>query len=326
MRKIIATTIVGVAALFGTAMAQEQYPAKVITLVTPYAPGGGSDVLTRILADAMSKELGQKVIVKNSAGGGGIVGSQEVVRAKPDGYTLLHHHVGIATSSTLFKDLNFDPIRDFEPVGLFAESPMVIVASKNFAASNVNQLVDYVKKHKKETTVASSGMGSSTHLCAMQFENAANTQVTMIQYKGAAPATIDVQTGRVDLLCDVTAGGIVEHIKSGNLKAYFVTGDKRLASLPNLPTTTEAGLKGLSEVTAWYGLYAPAGTPKPIIERLSVALQAATRDKAVAERVAKLETVLFDSRQAVPEALRQKLASQVALWKPLLEKALAAAK
>jgi len=202
----------------------------------------------------------------------------------------------------------------------------VLVASKDFSPNNIDELLAYFKKNKKDITFASSGMGSSTHLCAMEFEKAANTQVTMIQYKGAAPATIDVQAGRVDLLCDVTAGGIVAHIRSGELKAFFVTGDRRLDTLPNVPTASEAGLKELTQVSAWYGLYAPAGTPKPIIERLSKALQAVTRDPAVAERVAKLETTLFEPRQAVPEALREELASQVALWKPLLEKALAGAK
>jgi tripartite-type tricarboxylate transporter receptor subunit TctC len=326
MRKIIASVIFSLAALLSNAMAQENYPDRVITLVTPYAAGGGSDVLTRILAEALGKNLGQTVIVKNVTGAGGVIGSQEVARAKPDGYTLLHHHVGIATSPTLYKDLKFDPIKDFEPIGLFAESPMVLVAGKSFPPNNVKELLDYFKKNKTKITFASSGMGSSTHLCAMQVEKAADTQVTMIQYKGAAPATLDVQAGRVNLLCDVTAGGIVGHIKSGELKAFFVTGDKRLATLPDVPTASEVGLKDLSQLTAWYGLYAPAGTPKPIINRLSSALQAAMRDPAVAARVAKLETTLFDPKEGVPDALHEELASQVALWKPLLEKALAGAK
>ena len=325
MQKIFATTIV-LLALLGIANAQENYPNRVITLVTPYAAGGGSDVLTRILADALSKNLGQRVIVKNVTGAGGTIGSEEVARAAPDGYTLLHHHVGIATAPTLYKELKFDPIKEFAPVGLFANSPMVMVASKNFPPNNVKELLDYFKKYKKNITFASSGMGSSTHLCAMEFEKAANTQVTMIQYRGAAPATIDVQGGRVNALCDVTAGGIISHIQSGELKAFFVTGDKRLNSLPNVPTSSEAGLDELSQVSAWYGLYAPAGTPKPIVERLSQALQAATRDPDVAARVAKLDTTLFDPSQAVPEALRERLASQVNLWRPLLEKALADAK
>lgn len=334
MRKLIAGTLVGLAALLAAAMAQllatataqENYPNRVITLVTPYAAGGGSDVLTRILADALGRNLDQKVIVKNVPGAGGVIGTEEVARAQPDGYTLLHHHVGIAVAPTLYPNLNLDPIKEFAPIGLFADLPMVLVARKGFAPSNAKELLDYFKKNNKQITFASSGMGSVTHLCALEFEKAAKTAVTMIQYTGAAPATLDLQAGRVDLLCDVTAGGIVGHIQSGELRAILVTSKKRLADLPNVPTASEVGLEELNQVSAWYGLYAPAGTPKPIIERLSRALQAATRDKSVAQRVAQLETVLFDPRQAVPEALRQELASQVSLWRPLLEKALAQAK
>jgi tripartite-type tricarboxylate transporter receptor subunit TctC len=307
------------AAFFATAKAQDAYPSKPITLVTPFAVGGGSDILTRVLADALRKNLNQTVVVQNIVGAGGVVGSEAVAKAEPNGYTLLLHHIGMATAPALYKDLRFDPMKSYEHVGLFADTPMVIVAAKSFAPNNFAELVDYVKKHRDRVTFASSGMGSATHLCAMLFEQLVAVPVTHVQYKGAAPALIDVQGGRVDLLCDVTAG-ITSHIQGGGVKAFVLTGPRRLESLPALPTSAEAGMPGLN-VTAWYGLYAPAGTPKPIIDRLAVALQAATQDPAVAEQLKKMETTLFDARLATPAAHRERLGSQINLWRPIILKA-----
>ena len=323
MQKLIAGTLVGLAALLGTAMAQDNYPNRVITLVTPYAAGGGTDVLSRILVEALGKNLGQRVIVKNVNGAGGVIGTREVARAQPNGYTLLFHNLGIAIAPTLYPNLNLDPIKDFEPIGLFADSPMVLEASMSFPPRNVKELLDYFKRNKMQIKFASSGMGSPTHLCALEVEKAANTAVNMIQYAGDAPATLDLLAGRVDLLCTGAEGGVVGRILSGDLRAILVTGNKRLDRLPSVPTASEVGLEELSQTSVWFALFAPAGTPKPIIERLSRALQAATRDRGVAQLVAQLDTILFDPQQAVPEALREKLASQVSLWKPLLENAMA---
>jgi tripartite-type tricarboxylate transporter receptor subunit TctC len=322
MRKFILAILAGVA-LFGSAAAQDSYPAKTITLVTPYAAGGGSDFLTRVLAEAMRKSLGQQVIVQNVEGAGGVIGSGRVASAPPDGYTLLNHHVGMATAPALYANLEFDTLKSFEPIGLWAETPMVLIARKTMPSANMKELVEYIRKNKDKVTFASSGMGSSTHLCAMLLENAVGATTTMIQYKGAAPATLDLQAGRVDLLCDVTAGSIIGHIQNGSVKAYAVTGAKRLESLPNVPTSAEVGLPELN-VTAWYGLYAPAGTPKPVIDRLSSALKAVTQDQSVAARLAKMETALLSSSVATPEALRDKLASQMELWRQLIQKARAA--
>lgn len=322
MRKLILGFLAGMVTLIGNAAAQDNYPNKTITLVTPYAPGGGSDFLTRVLAEALQRILGQSVVVLNAAGAGGVVGTAKVASAAPDGYTLLNHHVGIATAPALYKNLQFDTLK-FETIGLWADTPMVVVARKTMPAANMNELVEYVRKNKDNVTSASSGMGSSTHLCAMLFEKAIGATTRMIQYKGAAPATIDLQAGRVDLLCDVTAGSIIGQIQSGSLKAYAVTGATRLDSLPNVPTSAEVGLPALN-VTAWYGLYAPPGTPKPIIERLSSALKAVTQDQSVAARLAKLDTMLLSSSQATPEVLREKLTSQMELWRQLIEKSQAA--
>ena len=315
----------GLATLCATVQAQENYPAKPITLVIPYPAGGGGDFLTRILAESLHKSLGQQVIVKNVTGAGGTIGSAEVARAKPDGYTLLNHHVGMATAPAMYKDLPFDTLKGFEPIGLWADTPMVLLAGKSFVPATMKELVSYVKSNRNKVTIASSGMGSVIHLCAMQFERVIGTKVTMVQYNGGPPAYLDIHSGRVDLICDVTASGIIGQIQSGKLKGFVLAREKRLDSLPNLPTSGEAELPDFT-VSVWYGLYAPAGTPKSVIERLSLALQATTRDPLVAAQLAKTETTLLDPRQATPNALREKLSAEMEFWRPLIQNALTSAK
>jgi len=271
------------ALLAGSAMAQDGYPAKPITLVMPYAVGGGADLMARALADSMRRTLGQPVTVANIVGAGSTIGSRQVAQSAPDGYTLLMNHIGLSTAPALFKNLQFDPVKGLEPIGLFSEIPMLVVAGKGFPPNNARELADYLRKHQDKVTVASSGMGSGTHLCAMLLEKAVGAKVTMVQYKGSAPAYQDIITGRVDLMCDST-GGSVAQVKGGNVKAFVVTGSKRLTSLPDIPTPSEVGLNELSLMTVWYALWAPAGTPKPIIDRLSGALQAAIRGSLGAGR------------------------------------------
>ncbi len=303
------------------ALADSDYPQrKSITLVTPYAPGGGSDILTRILGEALRSNLKQNVVVQNITGAGGVIGSRAVAQATPDGYTLLSHHIGLVTSTALYKNPQFDPTKSYDYVGLFADTPMVLVSSPSFPVNNSAELIEYVKKNKDKITFASSGKGSATHLCSLLFEKALGVKVTLIQYKGASPATIDVTAGRVDLFCDVTAGTIIGAIQSGSLKAHFITAPKRLMSIPNVPTANEVGLTEMN-VSAWYGLYAPAGTPQPVIHKLSQALQAATKDPAVASSLAKMETLLFDTASATPEALKSQVERETARWTALIQQA-----
>ena len=299
--------------------AQEAYPSRAITLVTPYPPGGGSDFLTRILADGLKTRLNQTIVVQNVSGAGGAVGSMQAAKAKPDGYTLLLNHIGMSTIPSLYKKFDFDPLQAYEFIGLFAEAPMVLMAGKDFAPKTFAEVMAYAKEKKEKLTMASSGMGSATHLCAMLFQKALGVQVTMVQYKGAGPAVIDVRSGQVDLICDLptTTSGMV---RSGDLKAYVLTAPKRLPSLPGVPTATEAGMPSL-DIGAWYGFYAPKGTPKPVIDVLNKALREVMQDPAVAAQIDKVETYLLPLDQATPEAHRAKLAAQIALWRPIIEKA-----
>lgn len=301
------------------AAAQDAYPSKTITLVVPYAPGGGSDFLGRILADGIKARLKETVVVQNIPGAGSAVGSMQVAKAKPDGYTLLLNHIGLSTVPTLYKKLNFDPLTSFEFIGLYAEAPMLIMARSDFAPKTFAELVTYAKANKEKFTMASAGMGSATHLCAMLFQEAIGVPFTIVQYKGGAPAGADVRAGQVNALCDLpttTAGTI----RSGELRAYVLTAPQRLATLPDVPTSTEVGMPSLS-VGAWFGLYAPLGTPKPIVMTLNKALREIVQDKTVAEKLAGIETVLLPLDQATPEAHRAKLASQIDLWRPIIEKA-----
>lgn len=301
------------------AAAQDAYPNKTITLVVPYAPGGGSDFLGRILAEGLHARLNQTVVVQNVAGAGSVVGSQQVAKARPDGYTLLLNHVGLSTVPALYKKLNFDPLASYEFVGLYAEAPMMIMARKEFPPKTFAELVAYAKERKDKFTMASSGMGSSTHLCAMLFQEALGVPITVVQYKGAAPAVIDVRSGQVDAICDLPTT-TSSQIRSGDLRAYLLTAPQRLKSLPDVPTAGELGMPSLA-IGVWFGLYAPRGTPQPVIDTLSKALREIVQDKAVAEKLAAIETYLLPPDQATPEALRAKLASQIALWTPLIEKA-----
>ena len=318
--KLAFLTLAALALLPASAAAQDNYPVKPITLVLPYAAGGGADLMARVLAESLRRTLGQAVTVANVGGAGGVVGARQVANAAPDGYTIMLNHMGLATVPALFKNLQFDPLKSYEYIGLFSEIPMLVVAGKNFPPNNVRELIDYVQKNKDKVTFASSGMGSGTHLCAMLFEKAIGTSVTMVQYKGSAPAYVDVQSGRVDLLCDST-GGSVAQVKGGGVKAFLVTGNKRLESLPAVPLPVESGLRDLSLMTVWYGLFAPAGTPKPVIDRLAAALQVAVRDPGIAAQLAPWDATVVEPKQAAPGALAERMSSQVSLWTQIIQSA-----
>ncbi len=298
------------------AAAQDAWPSRTVTLVTPYAPGGGSDLVTRVLGEALRRQLNQTVAVQNISGGGGNIGAQQVARAAPDGYTLLLHHIGLATAPALFANPGFDPLTSFEAVGLFADMPMLLVGNPNLPATTMQDLLAHIRLKGDGVSFASSGQGSATHLCAILVQQLAGANVTMVQYRGAAPALTDLQAGRVDLLCDVTAG-IIQPIRAGAVKAFVVTGRQRLEGLPNLPTTEELGLQAM-DISAWFGLYAPAGTPAPVVRRLSAALQAAVRDPETRARLTQMDTLPFEPAQATPEAHRARLEPQVAQWKRVI--------
>jgi tripartite-type tricarboxylate transporter receptor subunit TctC len=304
----------------GDARAQANWPARAITIVSPFAAGGPADGLTRVFAAAMERNLGQPVVVTNVGGGGGMIGARQVALAQPDGYTLLMHHVGMATATSLFRDLRFDPVESFSMIGLAGEQPMVLIAGKHLPVQNIQQLIQHIRTHGDRVTMGSAGLGSGTHLCAMLLESATGLKVTTVQYRGSGPAYADIVGGRVDIMCDGT-GAAVEQSKAGSVNPLLVTGTRRIDSLPNVPSATEVGLDRLGAMTIWYGLWGPANMPAPIVERLSRALQAAGRDPDVIARMRGWDTAIFETERATPAGLRDMLLRNTAMWRDILNAA-----
>jgi tripartite-type tricarboxylate transporter receptor subunit TctC len=304
--------------ILSEAWAQE-YPNKVITMIVPFAAGGPTDTVARLLGAPMTKTLKQQIIVENVGGAGGTIAANRVAKAAPDGYTILIHHIGMATAPALYRKLPYNPMTDFEPIGLINEVPMTLVAKKDFPAKDLMELIAYVKANKDKVNYANAGLGAASHLCGMLFMTAIQTEVTTIPYSGTGPAMNDLLGGQVDFMCDQTTN-TTSQIKAGKIKVYGVTTEKRVPSLPDVPTMDEAGLKGF-EVAVWHALYAPKGTPKPVIDKLTEALQEALTDATVKQRFADLGTEPVAADRATPEALRKHLKAEIDNWGPIIKKA-----
>ena len=317
-RKLIGGVAAGFAVLASTAMAQD-YPTRQITMIVPFSAGGPTDTVARLVAESMSRDLGQQVIIENVGGAGGTLGAGRVATADADGYTLLLHHIGMATSATLYRKLAYDTLGDFDYVGLVTEVPMTIVSRKDMEAADLNGLVSYVKEHADEVTLANAGIGAASHLCGMMFMSAIDTPLVTVPYKGTGPAMTDLLGGQVDLMCDQTTN-TTQQIKGGTIKAYAVTSPERLAIFPDLPTASEAGLEDFT-VGIWHGIYSPKGTPAEVNERLSASLQKALVDPNVIARFGELGTTPSSAEEATPAALKQKLETEIARWKPVIEAA-----
>lgn len=306
--------------LFGSAVVQAQdYPTKTITMVIPFAAGGPTDTVARLVAQSMGVKLKQTIIVENVGGAGGTIGAARVAKAAPDGYTLLLHHIGQSTAPSLYRKLTYNAIDSFEPIGLITDVPMTLVARKDFPAKDFKELLAYVKANNTKVTYANAGIGSASHLCGMLFMTAIGTDLTTVPYKGTGPAMNDLLGGQVDFMCDQTTN-TTSQIKGGKIKAYGVTTKTRLASMPDVPTLNEAGLPGF-EVAVWHGLYAPKGTPKAVVDTLAGALQVALKDPTVKQRFADLGTEPVAESRAKPEALRTHLKSEIERWAPIISKA-----
>jgi tripartite-type tricarboxylate transporter receptor subunit TctC len=313
--------VIGVAALVaacsddgggGTDGGGSAYPEQNITFVVPFSAGGPTDTVTRMISEPMAKELGGKIVVQNVEGAGGTVAAGEVARAEPDGYTVLMHHIGMSTAPALYKDLGYEPLEDFEMVGLVTEVPMTIVARKDFAPTTFQDLVTYVKANAGKVTLANAGIGAASHLCGLLFQSAAGVKLQEVPYEGTGPALTDLVGGQVDFMCDQTTNTSGQ-ISAGEVKAYAVTTAERVKSLPDIPTTTEAGMPDL-QVSVWHGLYVPKGTPQDVVQKLSEALKVALADQAVIDQMAKLGTAPVPAQDATPAAHRAQLEEQLGTW------------
>jgi tripartite-type tricarboxylate transporter receptor subunit TctC len=297
----------------------DEYPTKVITIVVPFAAGGPTDTVARLLAQTMSASLKTQLIVENVAGAGGTIGAARVADANPDGYTLFVHHIGQATAPALYRKLTYNPITDFEPIGLINDGAMTLVARKDFPAKNLKELITYVKANKEKVNMANAGVGSASHLAGLLFMTAIDTDITTIPYKGTGPAMNDLLGGQVDFMIDQTTN-TTSHIKAGKIQVYAVTTAQRLPSMPEVPTMSEAGLPNF-KMTVWHALYAPKGTPKPIIDKLSKALQEALKDPNLKQRYAELGAEAVSQELATPNALREHLKAEIDQWGPIIKKA-----
>jgi tripartite-type tricarboxylate transporter receptor subunit TctC len=266
---ILATAAAAMALVGGTvAQAQGKYPERTITIVVPSAPGGSTDFTARLIAEPLSRALGQAVVVDNKAGASGNIGNQHVAKAKPDGYTLLLAYSGYQVGNPhLFKKAGWDPIKDFTPVAMLTRAPQVVAARPNLPANNLRELVAYAKAHPDKLNYASSGNGSIQHIAGELFKQMTGTSLTHVPYKGAGPAVQDLLGGQVDLFF-TTPASVVSHIKADKLKGLAVTSSARLSSLPQVPTTRESDLKDFT-LDSWFALYAPAGTPNDIVQQLN---------------------------------------------------------
>jgi len=295
------------------------FPTKPITIVVPYAAGGSTDVLARVLAEAMARDLGQPVIVDSAGGAGGTIGTSKVVRALNDGHTILLHNMGIATAPALYSKLTFDVNKDLEPIALAGDVPMILVRNKSFAPATVADLIKHMKAKPGEVKFSHAGVGATSHLCAMLFNQTANTNVTMVPYRGTGPALQDLIAGNVDVICDqpVATG---PHLQSGALKAYAMATKERIPTMPEVPTFAEAGLPGF-ELAVWHGVYAPKGTSATVIERLNKAIRVALSDAGLVKRFTDMGVIIPQDDRLKPESLRVHTAAEIKRWDPVIKAA-----
>ncbi|QCI66643.1 tripartite tricarboxylate transporter substrate-binding protein [Phreatobacter stygius] len=299
--------------------AAQSYPDRPITLIVPFAAGGPSDVLGRLLVQSMSQTLGQAVVIENVGGAGGTTGAARTARAAPDGYTLLIHHLALAAGATLYPNLTYDTLKDFEPIGLVNQGPFVMVSKLELPTRNIAELLAHLKANGRNVSLAHAGVGSGAHLCNMLLQSALKVKVNEIPYRGTGPAMNDLIAGQIDVLCDQTTNSMPQ-IQGNRIRPYAVTSTERVTQLPNLPTLQEAGLPGF-EITIWHALYAPRGTPAPVLARLNAALEVALKDRQVLARFADLGTTAYPEGRRGPAEARAQLEREVAKWAQVIREA-----
>jgi tripartite-type tricarboxylate transporter receptor subunit TctC len=313
--KKTATIAVALAMISSTALGQS-YPSRPITLLVPFAAGGPTDTVARVTAQSMSKLVGQPIIIENALGAGGTIAATRASRAEPDGYTVLIHHIGMATAATLYRKLAYDTKTAFAPIGLVTNAPMTVIGRPDLPPNTLAELVAYIKTNGDKMTFGNAGLGAASHLCGMLFMRAVDKQILAVPYKGNGPVMNDILAKQIDLTCDQTTN-TTGPIAAKLVKSYAITTKSRLASMPDLPTADEAGLKDF-EVAAWHGLYAPKGTPDDIVRKLSRTLQEALRDPDLVKRFNDINTEPVQQDEATPEALKVKLISEVDRWAPII--------
>ena len=317
MKQVLIAT--ALAAFAGAALAE--FPEKPITIVVPFAAGGPTDKVARDLGDVLRKQLNQTVIIENVGGAGGTLGAAKVAKAAPDGYTVLLHHIGMATAPALYRKLPFNVLNDFEFLGMVNDVPMTLVGRSTLPAGTMPELMKWLEANKGKINLANAGLGAASHLCGLLFQQAVKIDMTTVPYKGTAPAMTDLLGGQVDLMCDQTTN-TTQQIESGKVKAYAVTTTKRLTTpaLAKLPTLDESGLKGFN-VSIWHGLYAPKGTPKAALDKLNAALKVALKDPDFIKREEALGAVVVSDARTNPAEHKKFVEAEINKWAPVIKAA-----
>jgi tripartite-type tricarboxylate transporter receptor subunit TctC len=313
--------VVSASTLLGSniASAQKDWPTKSIQLIVPFAAGGPTDSIARLIAVPMGQALGQTVVVENVPGAGGTIASTKVARAAPDGYTMYIHHMGMATANALYDKLPYDPMTSFDYIGQVADVPMVLLGKKDLPANNFKELEAYIKANGSKVTMANAGPGAVSQLCGLLFQSRLGIKLTNIPYKGTGPALTDLLGGQVDLLCDQTTQTI-PYIKDGRVKAFGTTTMKRLPAIPNVPTLNEQGLKGF-EVKVWHGVYVPKGVPQPIQDKINAALKKALNTPDVQKRLNDSNIDIVPMDKVSSKGLKDHLEKEINVWGPVIRKA-----
>ncbi len=324
--KTFASVLLGLGsslAITCSANAQGNYPDHQITMIVPFAAGGPSDVVARIVSDSMAKTLKQSIVIENVGGAGGTTGSARVAAAKPDGYTLLSGSMGSHVAApSLYANLKYDSRKDFEPVGLVMHGPAVVVARKDLPATNLKEFIAYLKANRGKVSQGHGGVGASSHMACLLFNTEAGVNANVVAYRGSGPALNDVVAGQIDYVCDSTMG-MAEQIKAGNVKAFAITSPERSPALPTVPTSKEGGLPRY-DLSIWSAIFAPKGTPAPIVATLNAAVEKALEDKVVIERIQALGGNVVSRKERTPEYLADLVTKETARWEPILKSAVAA--
>jgi len=309
----------GLAVALTAPASADNYPSRPITLVVPLSVGGSTDVIGRLIAQGISKQLKETIVVENTSGAGGTIGVSRVVHAPPDGYTMLIGQWGTNVATGAIYHLSFDLLKDLQPIGLIATQPFLIVARGNMPANNLKELIAWIKANPKTATEGNSGVGSPSHVAGILFQKAINSPIEMIPYRGAGESTQAIVSAQIDVLLNTPAVSMAQ-LKAKQVKVFAVTAPKRLATAPNIPTTDEAGLPGFY-FTFWHALWVPKGTPKDVVAKLNGALRGALADPEIKSKLASLAQDIFPPEEQSPEALHKYQSEEIQKWWPVIKEA-----
>ena len=319
MRKTLLAALIATFALTASASAAENYPSHPITIVVPFAAGGPSDAMMRILGEPMKLSLGQTILIENTTGAGGSIGVGRVVHSPPDGYTIGFGHLGTHVANGAIYKLNYDLVTDLEPIVLLPSNPMVIVSKNAVPAKSLQELIGWLKSRPQPATAGTAGAGSGSHIAGLALESAAGVKLQYVPYRGTGPALNDLVAGQIDLIVDQISNSI-NQIRAGTIRAYAVTDSQRVEQAPDIPTVDEAGLSNF-HMTLWSGLWAPKGTPKEVVEKLNKATLKALNDPQVRKQLENLGLQMPPADKSTPEALGEWQKAEIAKWWPIIEAA-----